>query len=639
MKCIDCEDKYYVEADGTCQLCKPPLVYTVNKTCEACRSENCEVCNPSDLNRCKECKKGYYFQGLRCVPRFFKVSAASFSADKLEIVLTFEHKIKSLSPSNMNVYVDTPGGSTKTTNSTLQINSVTISATNSRSYILKVSALPKEREILLSLVFNDTMLVESADKMTYTLDPRNKTVPFKPVTRYTPESSSASGDAAKAISTATTIAMAIGSIVTFNYAMMMMKIYQMMEFMLLYNVAYPYNFQQFILLFKTIDPLSMLPDVFESLYDDTCADLGEKFVLQNMGCQFLNNCGSTVFVILIFFAFRLLFNGLYLIFKTKKGKIATFIQKTHHGSLGPRGMYSMISMFEMDLLLGAFTNSKYYAGDSTRTVQNIGNYLVSQTIVYCHPMIILFYFHKTRQVYLHKAGQLEMSEEELGRYEFLAEDRKEERWYHKYSEVLGMVRSYLICLTVVGLYDRSSLQILFPTVFIAFTLVMETVYRPQTAKMPGVLSVLTWTLYLGLSSSFAGLLFADSRLTKESVYTVFGYPMICLFCGLIALNLVPIVIAAVTKVWNLIKKCRQKGEKFDAVPSKDGLPDGKPDSIGEVSDIANAKLKPDLQSPPLVVSKVVPKRHLPFGSMRPHQKSDLNAKGPGDQPRKVLRDK
>ena len=280
--CVDFIDQYYVNTTGGCSLCQLPLTYTVNKTCLPCEVPNCEICDKSNLQLCVTCQKGFYKEGLVCAPRFFQILKHSFSSDSLEISIKFEHKIKEFNNSNFIPTVQEPNNTNSRVN--LSVITSTKDASDPRLYRIKVDKLPKKSELDLNLTVLDSFNVLSSEKATYTLNPNNTTLIFDRLSRYIPDSAELSATASAAVTTTTTVLMAIGSVLAFNYAVIMMKIYQMMEFMLLYNVEYPYNFSRFIDLFKTTNPLKMLPDAFESLYDDTCQVLGHKFVIQEMGC-------------------------------------------------------------------------------------------------------------------------------------------------------------------------------------------------------------------------------------------------------------------------------------------------------------------------------------------------------------------
>ena len=88
----------------------------------------------------------------------------------------------------------------------------------------------------------------------------------------------------KGVAIAMTVAIVVSTVISINYAIIMFKIYQMMDFMLLYSVNYPTNFEKFITIFKSVNPLNMLPDIFQNYYDQTCGELGSKFNDQLDGC-------------------------------------------------------------------------------------------------------------------------------------------------------------------------------------------------------------------------------------------------------------------------------------------------------------------------------------------------------------------
>lgn len=95
--------------------------------------------------------------------------------------------------------------------------------------------------------------------------------------------SGASAAALKSVSLATMVFSMSSSIA-------LIKIFQMMDFMLFFSVLHPKNFQLFLELFNS-NFLNDFPNIFAFCYDDNCGEMREKFVEEEMSCQFLSNCG------------------------------------------------------------------------------------------------------------------------------------------------------------------------------------------------------------------------------------------------------------------------------------------------------------------------------------------------------------
>ena len=269
----------------------------------------------------------------------------------------------------------------------------------------------------------------------------------------------------------------------------------------------------------------------------------------------------------------MIINLIYCFSKNKTGKIAAFILKAKTGAFGAEGFFKILTMFEMDLFLGAYANSKYYAGDEYKTIQNIGNHLFAQTLIYTYPVVIFYYFIRTREIYLYSEGRIDMDEDVAARYEFLIEERKDVTWYHKYCEVLSMLRNYTTCATVVTFYEYPSVQLIITTILILVTFIIEVMHRPRKSKLETTVIIVIWAAYLGLALCFNFIHFLGGNKSKELIYIYIGYPMILFFCVLVAINFIPIIINIASSLYKAIVKCKNR-KKFKKVNSNqsDGIP-------------------------------------------------------------------
>ena len=71
-----------------------------------------------------------------------------------------------------------------------------------------------------------------------------------------------------------------------------------MDYMVLFSVMHPSNFQKFVEVFSS-NFFNDLPNLFIFLVDDECGEMRTKFAENEMSCQFISNCGSLVFLMLI----------------------------------------------------------------------------------------------------------------------------------------------------------------------------------------------------------------------------------------------------------------------------------------------------------------------------------------------------
>ena len=563
--CSICENQFYVERDFSCKICSPPMIYTLDRLCRTCLVDNCTTCNKYDVNRCDICDLGFKLNFMKkCEPITFRVQNKKFTEANLQFRVQFYHQVEDVSIDNIAAFaID----ATKVDFSPVILNIVNVkkSLDLKSTILVSIKELPEIPELILNLTFKNVTQVVSAQIKGYYLSVEDKTLQFEQLSRYLSSSESLT-TSGSVISSTTGVMLAIGSIVSFNYALTMMKIYQMMDYMLLYNVQYPSNFQKFLETFKTVDPLSVMPDIFEFMYDDTCPELGDKFLTQEMGCQLLDNCHSTAMVFCTYLVLRIFINIIGKLVRNKQNKFAVWIRKLQNGVLGPKGLYVLITMFDVDYLIGGFTNSRYYAGDKYRTLPNIFNNLAAATLVCFYPFVIIYYWYLTRMQYKARDAltddiDIDAAAGSRETYEFLIEDRKDDSWYARYYDVFAMTRNYLICMLVITMYDSPYAQIISTSLLLYASLFFEIKYKPKTTKMETRVNIAVWLSYSMLSTLFLINCILTNVLSKEGIFTYIGYPMMIMFAILVMVNIVPVFIQAYLSLRKSFRKCKQKSAK------------------------------------------------------------------------------
>lgn len=93
-------------------------------------------------------------------------------------------------------------------------------------------------------------------------------------------------------------------IVSLSASIALIKIFQMMDYMVLFSVVHPDNFQKFVDVFSS-NFINDIPNLFKFFVDDDCGEMKPKFVENQMSCQFISNCGNIIslFILLLFLKF------------------------------------------------------------------------------------------------------------------------------------------------------------------------------------------------------------------------------------------------------------------------------------------------------------------------------------------------
>jgi hypothetical protein len=322
-----------------------------------------------------------------------------------------------------------------------------------------------------------------------------------------------------------------------------------MSFMLLYNVDYPSNFNKFISIFKAVNPMNSLPDLFSRFSDDRCSDIDSKFLQQDMSCQFFHNCSQslTMIVIICFYLTFLTIISKLLLRRLKVG----FIRKLDRFCRGwtvQKTVFFIFQSFDIDILMSAVVNVKYYAGDSYRESRNLANHLVANWVFWFYPCIIYYFYRETKfatQLIDHRRF-------------YLLRERNFSNWYPLYREVVSLARNYLICLSVVLFYHNPILQMTIALLLLVSTFYLECRYTAFTDKL--VTSVQRWLfgLYSACTLVFEFSFFFRDHMEQSTKELAIGLPLIVLFSGIVLANLLPLFVELYTWISGKIKRCKMK---------------------------------------------------------------------------------
>jgi hypothetical protein len=146
---------------------------------------------------------------------------------------------------------------------------------------------------------------------------RERSVLIKGVEFFSSGDEEALKSAGTATSGATSAVVVVMTLVSASSAVALIKIFQMIDYMVFYNVPHPRNLISYMEVLSS-PLLDYIPNPFESISDDKCKGLGAKFVEQEYGCHLLENSGNLIFLILVLFSLKAFFAVLASITKRKK---------------------------------------------------------------------------------------------------------------------------------------------------------------------------------------------------------------------------------------------------------------------------------------------------------------------------------
>lgn len=553
--CSVCALNYSLNpATKQCDECKAPDVYVRStKLCEKCPNIGCTKCNEFKPKSCDKCIVGYMdytesingIEYLRCKPKDFKAKNARFRQASEIIEIEFEDRVDKVEIDNLELQVTEAADNRPVRCELLGVEQRT---ENRTMLYLRINLLEDLFDGKILVTFKKVQLVKSIEdsKGDYMLSLLNQTVMVLPEPEKKTNTKIKSGSVAglnaagTVASNSMNIAMLLMMLLNFPIAIALMKIYQMMDFMLLYNVEYPMNLRRFLETFKGQNLMKYIPNYFTGLTDETCLEMGDKFIEQDMSCQFLSNAPDSLTIILCFFLLKFLVALLSRPFLQGDGRLPRLCRYLNGITFGINGFFYLVGMFDMDFHLAAFTNSKYYFGDATLSPQNLFNVLLSNTYIYLFPMFVFWMYLKTKLMLQTLSGDQHLDDPTTQQLQFLIQDRKLANPYQKYYEVFKTFRNFVIAAIVVGFYDTPAIQIVGTFVAISVFFVLDVCNQAKVRALENVVEAVVWFCYAVCTALFASLIFFKDKLSRDNIYKYIGWPIIVCFIGIIIANFAPV---------------------------------------------------------------------------------------------------
>lgn len=132
---------------------------------------------------------------------------------------------------------------------------------------------------------------------------------LKPVGYYISASDAGVQSVTQSTSTALSVVMILSFVLSASLAFILIKIFNMIDFLVLINVKHPSNLSAVFKILGT-SMFDDLPNVFEFLTDETCHIGRIKFVEQDFSCQIFKNMGNYILFILAMCGLKLVILGL-----------------------------------------------------------------------------------------------------------------------------------------------------------------------------------------------------------------------------------------------------------------------------------------------------------------------------------------
>ena len=325
--CTQCIAGLYRTVENYCVSCTAPGFYKIGDLCLACDS-TCYTCSSGTASSCTACTPDRYLMpSNKCILRQpLKVTQKRFEADLKIVTFTFDQPVQWASDTSASDFaVIIVKESTDTIEATFSPDStvpvadrtgltVSQSVTNEKfefqganmRLFLKFTDTTKAATI--AVVMKSKYLLQKAGDPTVAL--YSRIVTFSPIdyilTGMDKAMEAAQAPARAAVTSITTLLF----IISIPQALVLMKVFQTIDYYIYIDCDYPTNFSKFLeMINKNI--MDMLPNIFDAFSDDEGKPVYNRFDKFGLNIHFLKNSGVQLSILMLIGILKLVFFGLH----------------------------------------------------------------------------------------------------------------------------------------------------------------------------------------------------------------------------------------------------------------------------------------------------------------------------------------
>lgn len=351
-------------------------------------------------------------------------------------------------------------------------------------------------------------------------------------------------------------------LISLPVAIMLIKIFQLVDFLVYFSVIIPDNFKVFLDIMSN-EFFKSIPNPFKAFVDDDCGEIRPKFEENGMSCQFISNVGSAVFL-----AFLMMLVKFFLMVMDKamnpknrlKGKIGMMFQRWNQ-KMNWEYYIEMIDMFQLDFYLAIFLQL-----DSMEIRSNKSLYNLSSGIVFFVVLIFtkIYLFFLSTRVAIIKFDDARNKGYKKHYFDFLFLNRDTDclTYYSKHQYVLNLIKDFGLASSLV-LFSKTPVLQVGTAVLISLVYLIAKVYtRPKIKKGQNFKNITFFSVYLTITLFFMSLVFSEGKIKYESRENFIGIPLIVTVSILILViyGLAVVRIIDAIKEWCKKRKIKKEEE-------------------------------------------------------------------------------
>ena len=235
----------------------------------------------------------------------------------------------------------------------------------------------------------------------------------------------------------------------------MLKLFQMLEFLTLFNVNYPTNVKVFLSQFSLGNPIKNIPNPFKNFYNEHCSPSEVEFVGDDISCQILDNSGPLLAVICGTIITKIFLVAIIAVLKAAKStKIKDKLQKVSTKMTSVENIFEFISGTHLDIYLSMTSNFlRYKSGDKIADL----NVFVSMVVLLFLLYALVFFLFITSKVLEAERTRRTSLQKMYKKYMYLTSDLDTRYTFGAYYKILNVIKDPIIAFSIVLLYSNPML--------------------------------------------------------------------------------------------------------------------------------------------------------------------------------------
>ena len=384
------------------------------------------------------------------------------------------------------------------------------------------------------MIFKDpSSLKSSKDPLIFL---KQKEINITPVSYYKPGSQKTITNTAQAAQTATKTIMTVSLVFSVPTALALLKIQQMLDFLLLLNVDHPSNAKSFLQVLSQ-SVLEGIPNGLRFLTDDSCKVDLDRFIEEDVSCQIFENLGNYIILVLLFLLVKAMFYVISVLTQEKYEKISSFF-KTRNQKMGLSFWLEVMEGIQLDIFMTFFLSVMKDDSENSKILKL--NFLIGSLSAFLAVVGNIGLFFLTHRAFQATSKNKKIDgfiKQQYGKYKYLIEDFKRKTFFQRFFRPPNNIKDLLISFSLVILHDIPILQIGTIALWLLGMLAVTIFQKPFLQKKDNIIEALKGFIYLGCCAVMMIQSAVQTSWKRKTQYRFVGYPMIAMISILIVYNI------------------------------------------------------------------------------------------------------